>query len=720
MATYDYTLPKWKQEGTAPSETLLENGFQAGDRPPASVFNYQWHQTNAAITELQEKLTAEETARKAVATTSANGLMSSSDKTKLNGVATGAEVNQNAFSNVVVGSTTIAADAKTDTLTLVAGSNVTLTPDATNDKVTIAATDTVYTHPTYTARTGKPTANQTPAFGGTATVSQITSDGTGHVTAATDRTIKIPDTLSNGTSTAGLIKTSSTVTSNSGYTACPVISGVPYYKDTNTTYTSLKNPNALKVQGNGTDSFSYDGSAAKTLNIKAGTNVSVSSDTSGNITIASTDTNTHYTTGITAGASGTTTNAVATNPYVKIKDDSTHRSQIRLVGSGATTVKSDASGNITISSTDTDTNTTYTLSDAAEATQRTVTLTGSDTSTSSINVVGEDRTGVTQNNYVADQLDSMGASGSAYRTGGDGAIVFNTYAAPVSNTSGTYPSGIEYGNAAIGAGSTVFGFANATFGMYAVAMGFGSSAAGNYAFAQGKAVTASANQAVFGSRNVTSAGPASDGDTTGSLLIVGNGALGSTSGGSNAFRVATNGSAYGVGSFKTSGADYAEYFEWADGNPENEDRRGYFVTLDGEKIRKATADDDYIVGIVSATPSVVGDVQSEQWQGRYLTDVFGEKIIEEEEVENEDGETVTVKKWVVNPDYDPDMKYVSREDRQEWDAVGMFGKLVTVDDGTCEVNGYCKVDNEGRATAAETGYRVLSRLDANHIKVLMK
>ena len=51
-------------------------------------------------------------------------------------------VNQNAFSNVVVGSTTVAADSATDTLTLVAGSNVTLTPDATNDKITIAATNT--------------------------------------------------------------------------------------------------------------------------------------------------------------------------------------------------------------------------------------------------------------------------------------------------------------------------------------------------------------------------------------------------------------------------------------------------------------------------------------------------------------------------------------------------------------------------------------------------
>ena len=55
-----------------------------------------------------------------------------------------AEVNQNAFSNVKVGSTTVAADSKTDTLEIVAGSNITITPDATNDKITIAATNTTY------------------------------------------------------------------------------------------------------------------------------------------------------------------------------------------------------------------------------------------------------------------------------------------------------------------------------------------------------------------------------------------------------------------------------------------------------------------------------------------------------------------------------------------------------------------------------------------------
>lgn len=85
------------------------------------------------------------------ATTAADGLMSSGDKDKLDKVASGAEVNQNAFTIVKVGTVPILADAKEDTLTLKAGSNVTLTPDAANDAVTIAATDTTYEVATKTA-----------------------------------------------------------------------------------------------------------------------------------------------------------------------------------------------------------------------------------------------------------------------------------------------------------------------------------------------------------------------------------------------------------------------------------------------------------------------------------------------------------------------------------------------------------------------------------------
>ena len=44
-------------------------------------------------------------------------------------------------------------------------------------------------------------------------------------------------TLPTAGSSLGGVKTTSTVTSTSGLTACPIISGVPYYKDTNNQYT---------------------------------------------------------------------------------------------------------------------------------------------------------------------------------------------------------------------------------------------------------------------------------------------------------------------------------------------------------------------------------------------------------------------------------------------------------------------------------------------------
>lgn len=70
-----------------------------------------------------------------------------------------------------------------------------------------------YTHPSYTARIGKPTGNSSPAFGDSVTVSQIKSDNTGHVSSVTDKTITIPSTTANS-STNGLAKATSTTPSD--------------------------------------------------------------------------------------------------------------------------------------------------------------------------------------------------------------------------------------------------------------------------------------------------------------------------------------------------------------------------------------------------------------------------------------------------------------------------------------------------------------------------
>lgn len=63
-------------------------------------------------------------------------VMTADERTKLSGVASGAEANQNAFSNVKVGSRTLAAASKTDTLEIAAGSGVTIA--TADNKVTIS------------------------------------------------------------------------------------------------------------------------------------------------------------------------------------------------------------------------------------------------------------------------------------------------------------------------------------------------------------------------------------------------------------------------------------------------------------------------------------------------------------------------------------------------------------------------------------------------------
>jgi len=65
-------------------------------------------------------------------------VMTADERTKLTGVAAGAEVNQNAFAKVKVGTTTITAAAKQDTLEIEAGEGVTIT--ASGKKVMIKET----------------------------------------------------------------------------------------------------------------------------------------------------------------------------------------------------------------------------------------------------------------------------------------------------------------------------------------------------------------------------------------------------------------------------------------------------------------------------------------------------------------------------------------------------------------------------------------------------
>ena len=250
------------------------------------------------------------------------------------------------------------------------------------------------------------------------------------------------------------------------------------------------------------------------------------------------------------------------------------------------------------------------------------------------------------------------------------------------------------------------------------------------------------NNAMFGHYATSGAGSKSGADNT-NAFIIGNG---SSTARSNAARIDYNGKLWCKSAYSATGADYAELFEWQDGNPNNEDRRGYFVTMDGDKIRKAQAG-DWILGIVSANPCVLGNTDTE-WQGQFLKDEFGAYLTEEftemetrtryvQEVDevgnpvlNENGaqtevpeeyeEEITGTRYVLNPDYDPDAPYVDRMSRPEWNAVGMMGVLAVYDDGTCEVNGFCSCGADGIATASDCGYRVVKRVTDNIVKVVFK
>ena len=111
------------------------------------------------------------------ATPSSNGLMSNTDKVKLDSVHTGAEVNQNTFSNVNVNGTVIQADNKTDTLMLTAGSNITLTPDAVNDRITIGLSGTVDSANV----AGRLSGARTIALGGKVKAGGVAFDGTRNI-----------------------------------------------------------------------------------------------------------------------------------------------------------------------------------------------------------------------------------------------------------------------------------------------------------------------------------------------------------------------------------------------------------------------------------------------------------------------------------------------------------------------------------------------------------
>lgn len=269
------------------------------------------------------------------ATTSANGLMTSAMVTKLNGIATGANkitvdsalssTSTNPVQNKIIyaalaekvdTNTTYSISKSGSTVTLTGSDGSTSTFTDANTTYNAATTSAAglmsaadktkldgiatgankYSHPTSSGNKHIPSggssgqilrwsADGTAVWGAdnNTTYSAATTSAAGLMSAA-DKT-KLDGIAANAnnyilpaaTTVLGGVKTTSTVTSTSGLTACPIIDGTVYYKDTNTTYSVATQSASGLMSAN--DKKTLDGMTATTTTPKAAGTAAVGSET---------------------------------------------------------------------------------------------------------------------------------------------------------------------------------------------------------------------------------------------------------------------------------------------------------------------------------------------------------------------------------------------------------------------------------------------------------
>ena len=176
------------------------------------------------------------------------------------------------------------------------------------------------------------------------------------------------------------------------------------------------------------------------------------------------------------------------------------------------------------------------------------------------------------------------------------------------------------------------------------------------------------------------------------------------------FKVNGAGSVLCDDTFQNNGADYAEFFETTDGNAI---ALGTTVVLENNKVRATTNDDatSAIIGIVrpkteGKASMIIGNSAWNKWEGKYLSDDFGQFIKEEITVTAwkddagkdhsyetdripdgitapSDATVITTEKDGVtkltrnklNPSFDKSKTYSPRQDRDEWVVIGMLGQI---------------------------------------------
>tara|TARA_R110000851_G_scaffold145639_3_gene285189 strand:+ start:397 stop:1374 length:978 start_codon:yes stop_codon:yes gene_type:complete len=143
------------------------------------------------------------------------------------------------------------------------------------------------------------------------------------------------------------------------------------------------------------------------------------------------------------------------------------------------------------------------------------------------------------------------------------------------------------------------------------------------------------------------------------------------------------------GSGASPASDFAEYLEWSDGNPDDEDRSGLTVTIvptDNKIMIRPAVDGDVVYGAVSRRPTIVGGSDFNHWTGKYLKDKYGRYLFDA------NGNKM------LNPDFDDTMEHLPRELRPEWDSIGITGILV-INDGQPTDPRWCNFGSCGESVS---------------------
>jgi len=154
-------------------------------------------------------------------------------------------------------------------------------------------------------------------------------------------------------------------------------------------------------------------------------------------------------------------------------------------------------------------------------------------------------------------------------------------------------------------------------------------------------------------------------------------------------------------------SDFAEMFPNATGV---EIPLGTIVTEEGGAVRPAGPGDE-IAGVVTATAVVTAGDTPFAWQGRYLSDEWGQPVMEQIPDPDHEGEGPAPLIWVrkENPEWNPEAMQVPRSERpEEWTRVGLLGQVFTrVAEGVVPGDRLSAVDGIGVKSSERTGLRCM-------------